>query len=39
MRNVDFVSSAWSMASLTVTIASKTVTRHAAVVVLFYSIG
>jgi hypothetical protein len=38
MCNVDFVNSAWSVASRTVTIASKTVTRHTTVVVLLYCI-
>jgi hypothetical protein len=39
MRNVDVVSSAWSVASRTLTIASKTVTRHTTLVVFDYSIG
>ena len=39
MRNVNFVNSAWSMASCTGTIDSKTVARHTTVVVLLYSIG
>jgi hypothetical protein len=39
MRNADFVNSAWAMASHSVTIASKTVTRHTTVVGLLYSVG